>query len=166
MYTNILVPVDGSPTSDRGLEEAVKLAKLTGARLRLIHVVDELVYATGMDGIGSMTADLIPLLREGGEQILKTCKARVEASGVPVDTALFDSLAGRVCDLVVAEAMKWHADLIVLGTHGRRGVGRVFMGSDAEQIVRLAPTPVLLVRASEVAPVATAATAAAVTQTR
>ena len=147
MYTHILVPVDGSPTSDRGLEEAVKLAKLTGARLRLIHVVDELFYATGMGEIGSMTADLIPLLREGGEEILKTCKARVEASGVLVDTALFDSFAGRVCDLVVAEAMRWHADLIVLGTHGRRGVGRVLMGSDAEQIVRLAPTPVLLVRA-------------------
>ena len=151
MYTHILVPVDGSPTSDRGLEEAVKLAKLTGARLRLIHVVDELIYATGMDSVGAMTTNLIPLLREGGEQILKTCKARVEASGVPVETVLFDSFAGRVCDLVVAEATKWHADLIVLGTHGRRGVGRIFMGSDAEQIVRMAPIPVLLVRASEAA---------------
>ena len=155
MYTQILVPVDGSATSDRGLEEAVKLAKLTGARLRLVHVVDQLVYATGMEGTAAMTADLIPLLRESGEKLLKTCKARVEASGVPVDTALLDSLAGRVCDLVVAEALKWQADLIVLGTHGRSGVGRVFMGSDAEQIVRLAPTPVLLVRASAAAPVAT-----------
>ena len=149
MYTHILVPVDGSPTSDRGLDEAVKLARLTGARLRLMHVVDQLVYAGGMEGFGAMTADLVPLLREGGESILKTAKARVEASGVPVDTALFDSFAGRVCDLVVAEATNWHADLIVLGTHGRRGVGRVFMGSDAEQIVRLAPTPVLLVRSGE-----------------
>lgn len=159
MYTNILVPVDGSPTSDRGLEEAVKLAKLTGARVRLIHVVDELIYAAGMDSFGAMTADLILLLQKGGEQILMTCKARVEASGVPVDTAMFDSFAGRVCDLVVAEATQWHADLIVLGTHGRRGVGRVFMGSDAEQIVRLAPTPMLLVRASDVQPVATASPA-------
>jgi nucleotide-binding universal stress UspA family protein len=160
MYTHILVPVDGSPTSDRGLEEAVKLAKLTGARLRLMHVVDQLVYAVGMDGVGAMTADLIPLLREGGEKILKMAKARVETSGVPVETVLFDSFAGRVCDLVVAEATNWHADLIVLGTHGRRGVGRVFMGSDAEQIVRLAPTPVLLVRSvrsGEAVPAATAA---------
>ena len=156
MYSFILVPVDGSPSSDRGLEEAVKLAKLTGARLRLIHVVDEHIYASGMDGIGAMTADLIPLLREGGEQILRSSKARVETSGVPVDTVLFDSFAGRVCDLVVAEAIAWHADLIVLGTHGRRGVERIFMGSDAEQIVRLAPTPVLLVRATKVAPAATA----------
>ena len=151
MYTNILVPVDGSPTSDRGLEEAVKLAKLTGARLRLVHVVDDPIYATGVDNVGAMTADLIALVRGSGERILSTCQARVEASGVPVETALFDSFTGRVCDLVVAEAVNWHADLIVLGTHGRRGIGRVFMGSDAEQIVRLAPVPVLLVRASEMA---------------
>ena len=151
MYTHILVPLDGSPTSDRGLEEAVKLAKLTGARLRLVHVVDDLIYATGMDNVGAMTADLIALVRGDGERLLKTGQARVEASGVPVETALFDSFTGRVCDLVVAEATKWPADLIVLGTHGRRGVGRLFMGSDAEQIVRLATVPVLLVRASEVA---------------
>ena len=154
MYSRILVPVDGSQTSDRGLEEAIKLARLTGARLRLVHVVDELMFATGMDGFGAMTADLTLLLREAGEQILKTGKARVEASGVPVETALFEAFTGRVCDLVIAEAKSWSADLIVLGTHGRRGVGRVFMGSDAEQIVRLAPIPVLLVRATEVASMA------------
>ncbi len=157
MYTHILVPIDGSPTSDRGLDEAVKLAQTTGARLRLMHVVDQLAFAAGMDGSGAMTADLIPLLRGAGEKILKTAKARVEASGVAVETALFDSFAGRVCDLVVAEARNWHADLIVLGTHGRRGIGRVFMGSDAEQIVRQAPTPVLLVRSGEDVPAATAA---------
>ena len=156
MYTHILVPVDGSPTSDRGLEEAVNLAKLTGARLRLMHVVDELMYATSMDSFGAMTADLISLLREAGERMLETCKARAEASGVRVETALFEGFAGRVCDLVIAEAKNWGADLIVLGTHGRRGVGRVFMGSDAEQILRLAPIPVLLVRAVEAPPVSAA----------
>ena len=150
MYTHILVPVDGSATSDRGLDEAVKLAQLTGAKLRLIHVIDELVYAMGMDGMGTMAADLGPLLREGGEQVLAKCRARVEASGVAVDTVLSDGYVGRVCDRVVAEAAAWHADLIVLGTHGRRGVGRVLLGSDAEQIVRLAMTPVLLVRSPEV----------------
>lgn len=148
MYTHILVPVDGSSTSDHGLEEAVKLAKLTDARIRLIHVIDQLFYAGGMEGLGALTVDLIPLLREGGEKILQTCRLLVETAGVPVDTVLFDSAAGRVCDLVVTEAKNWHADLIVVGTHGRRGVGRVLMGSDAEQIVRHATTPVLLVRSA------------------
>ena len=152
MYTNILVPVDGSPTSDRGLDEAIKLAKLTGAQVRLFHAVDLLTYATGMGSFDAMTGDLIGLLRETGAQILNTCKARVDASGVPVDTAMSEGFDGRVCDLVVAEAKSWGADLIVLGTHGRRGVGRVFMGSDAEQIVRSAPIPVLLIRADDAAP--------------
>lgn len=156
MYTHILVPVDGSPTSDRGLEEAVKLAKLTGARIRLIHVIDQLFYAGGMEGFGAMTVDLIPLLREGGATILQAGKLRVEAAHVPVDTVLFDSSAGRVFDLVVTEATNWHADLIVIGTHGRRGVGRVLMGSDAEQVVRHASTPVLLVRSDEAARLAPA----------
>lgn len=148
MYTRILVPVDGSPTSDRGLQEAIKLATLTGAQLRLIHVIDQYIYATGMDG-SAMGGDLFLILRQSGEQVLKACKAQVEAAGVPVETSLIESLAGRVCDLVVAEAKTWKADLIVIGTHGRRGVGRLFMGSDAEQILRLATSPVLLVRAAE-----------------
>lgn len=149
MYTKILVPIDCSATSDRGLEEAVKLARLTGARLRLLHVVDFFSYAIGMDGL-AMTPDLVPALRESGETIMKTGKARVDAAGVPVETALIESVAGRVSDLVVADAKKWGADLIVIGTHGRRGVGRVFLGSDAEQIVRLAESPVLMVRSTGV----------------
>ena len=65
-----------------------------------------------------------------------------------VDTALKDSFAGRVCDLVIAEADAWNADLIVLGTHGRRGAGRLLMGSDAENVVRGARVPVLLLRSA------------------
>lgn len=151
MYTRILVPIDGSSTSGRGMEEAVKLARLTGARLRLIHVIEQFVYATGMDGF-SMTANLIQVLKESGKKILETGQALAEAAGIPVETTMVESVSGRVCDLVVAEAKSWRADLIVIGTHGRRGVGRVFMGSDAEQIARMAPSPVLLVRAMETVP--------------
>lgn len=65
---------------------------------------------------------------------------------------LRESLAGRVCDLVTAEAKTWPADLIVLGTHGRRGAGRMLLGSDAEQTLRMSPVPVLLVRSNADAP--------------
>ena len=74
MYSPLLVPLDGSPTSDRGLEEAVKLAKLTGARLRLVHVVDDLIYATGMDNVGAMTADLMALVRGDGERLQRRAR--------------------------------------------------------------------------------------------
>ena len=89
------------------------------------------------------------MLREGGAAILAEGAASAQAAGLDVDTVLKDSFAGRVCDLVVAEAGSWPADLIVLGTHGRRGVGRMLMGSDAEAIVRSAPIPVLLIRAKQ-----------------
>ena len=146
MYERILVPVDGSPTSSRGLDEAVRVAALTHASLRLIHVVDDLPLALSADACSPNLGDLVALLRAGGETILRDARKQVEAAGIPVDTVLRDTFEGRVCDQVVDEATAWHADLIVLGTHGRRGPGRVLLGSDAEQILRLAPVPVLLVR--------------------
>jgi len=150
MYRHILVPIDGSATSTQGLDEAIKLAKLTGASLRLIHVSDVLTFATGFETYAVYAADVIPRLKEAGEQILEQGRIRVAASGVKVDTLLLDGMVARVSDLVVEQAKAWDADLIVIGTHGRRGVGRWLLGSDAEQIVRTAPVPVLLVRALEV----------------
>lgn len=147
MYERILVPVDGSPTSTRGLDEAIRLARLTHAHLRLVHVVDELPIALSADAFAANAAELIEVLRQGGETVLREARAKVEAAGVPVDTVLTDTFRGRVCDQVVDQAKAWPAQLIVLGTHGRRGAGRVLMGSDAEQILRHAPVPVLLVRA-------------------
>ena len=130
------------------LAEAVQLAGLTGARMRLIHVVDELSFALSASEGLTFSGDILTLLREAGANVLAQGAATVKAAGLEVDTVLKDSFAGRVCDLVVAEAARWPAELIVLGTHGRRGVGRLFMGSDAENIVRSAQTPVLLLRAA------------------
>ena len=150
MYQRILVPVDGSSTSTRGLDEAIELAKLTGANLRLIHVVDALTFATGSELYGAYAGDLIPKMREFGEQILEDARTRVQKRGVKVDSLLIDYLPNHLSDTVAEQARDWGADLIVIGTHGRRGVGRMLLGSDAEQIVRTAPVPVLLVRAPEV----------------
>lgn len=148
MYEKILVPVDGSPTSLRGLREAIQVARLSGGRLKLLHVVDEMSFMTGLEAGVAMTTEILQLLREGGEKVLGEALAEVRAAGLDADTELFESYAGRVSDLVIAKAQEWGARLIVLGTHGRRGVGRMLLGSDAEQIVRLSPVPVLLVRGS------------------
>ena len=151
MYQRILVPIDGSATGARGLEEAIKLGKLTGARLRLVHVVDELSFAMSAGYGLTYTGDVLNVLREAGTEILGKAINHAKAAGLEADSVLNDSFAGRVCDLVLAQAKAWDADLIVLGTHGRRGVGRMFMGSDAENIVRGATTPVLLVRSDAAA---------------
>ena len=146
MYQRILAPVDGSPTSNAGLAEAIKLAKFTGARVCVLHVVDEMPYLMSADGFGAMTGDVLALVGQAARAIVERARATVDASGIPVDTAIFDSLSGRLCDRVAEQVQEWAADLIVLGTHGRRGVGRLLLGSGAEQIVRTATVPVLLVR--------------------
>ncbi len=146
MYERILVPVDASPTSMLGLDEAIKLAKLTGASVRLVHVVDQLTFVTGFE---VYTGDLIGMLREAGQKVLGEAKARVEARGVAVTSFLCDTFGARVCDLVIDQAKEWKADLIVIGSHGRRGMSRLFLGSDAEMVIRMAPVPVLLVRGTD-----------------
>jgi len=159
MYKRILVPFDGSPTSNAGLDEAVKLAKLTGASIRVVHVLDGLPFSAGDAGF---TGDILGILLETGSQILVEGKQRVEASGVPVDTFLSETFGQRVCDVVAEQAKVWNADLIVIGTHGRRGVKRLLIGSDAEQIVRSAPVPVQLVRMGQTEAATPADTAMAV----
>lgn len=81
-------------------------------------------------------------------RILQALVAVVDAAGIEVDTVVYDSFSGVVHELVTQEANKWAAELSVLGTHGRRGIGRLVLGSGAESILRYAPVPVLLVRAA------------------
>lgn len=146
-YKRILVPVDGSSTARLGLNEAIRLAKDQKARLQLVHVVDEhsVVMTTGE--VGAYIADLIPLLRKRGRDILRNAEALVRRKGLTCSTVLLETLLGPAADLIVRQAKKWRAQLIVIGTHGRRGVRRLVLGSDAEQVVRTSPVPVLLVRA-------------------
>lgn len=148
MYQRILVPIDGSSTAEKGLSEAIALAKMSGAQIRLLHVVDAMSVVVGADGFASYSAEILPLLREAGNEIVRRARASVEAAGVAVDVMLREVLSGRVADQVVEEAAVWKADLIVIGTHGRRGVRRLILGSDAEQVLRSANVPVLLVRGS------------------
>jgi nucleotide-binding universal stress UspA family protein len=145
MYERILVPVDGSPPSNRGLDEAIRMARLAQGRLRLIHVVDELSFALSASALGGYAGEYLDLLRAGGKEILAAAKARAEAAGLQADTVLHDNFNGRLCDAVAEEAGRWDAQLVVIGSHGRRGVGRLLLGSDAEQILRSSPVPVLLV---------------------
>ncbi len=149
MYQRILVPVDGSPTADRGLQEAIRLARLTHADLRLIHVIDELSFALGIDSYGYYAGELLDLLRKNGEDVLRKATETVRAQGIAVDSVLYENLEKTVAQRVIAEAELWKADLIVIGTHGRRGVRRLVLGSSAETILRSAPVPVLLVRSAD-----------------
>jgi nucleotide-binding universal stress UspA family protein len=146
MYERILVPVDGSPTSSAGLEEAIQLAKLTGGRVRLVHVVDQLPFSLAAGTYGGMSAQVVELLKESGWKILEDAHRRVADAGVKVDEELFESLDESLCAHLLEQVQSWRADIVVLGTHGRRGVRRMVLGSDAESILRSSTVPVLLVR--------------------
>jgi nucleotide-binding universal stress UspA family protein len=157
MYERILVPVDGSNVAALGLERAIETARLTGGRIRVLHVLDELVFATGFEPGVTYERDVLPRMRRRGETLLADACARVIEAGVPVDSVLMECFARRTSDVILDAAQAWRADLIVIGTHGRRGASRWFLGSDAEEVLRGAKAPVLLVRGSDVAKATTEA---------
>lgn len=146
MYEKILVPIDGSETSARGLDEAIRFAKAgQGGQIRLLHVVNEFIF-DGAYSPGIYANDLFASLRDTGKSILSQAEGVVKQQGVAVDSVMLESIGAPAADFIVAQARQWPADLIVMGTHGRRGLARLAMGSDAEYVIRMAPVPVLLVR--------------------
>ncbi|MGC8522068.1 MAG: universal stress protein [Steroidobacteraceae bacterium] len=148
MYKRILVPVDGSPTATQGLREAIRLAHDQDAAMLLLHVVDEWRVAAGdMAGVNLDAGS--KALREAGAELLQKAAAQVREAGIGVETALVEELGTPVGECIVRRAREWPADLIVCGTHGRRGISRLLLGSSAEYIVRHATVPVLLVRMPE-----------------
>jgi nucleotide-binding universal stress UspA family protein len=154
MYHRVLVPLDGSATSDRGLQEAIGLSREEKAELILLHVVDDSTMVAEMSA--SMTVEQterararLDRLREHGTELLAAAEATVVQAGLPVRTVLREVTEGRIGEIVVAEAQSAACDLIVMGTHGRRGFSRLVLGSAAELVVRASTVPVLLVRHPE-----------------
>src|SRR5450631_778913 len=145
MYGKILVPVDGSETSTRGLNEAIKIAKVQGSQLRLVHIVNEFIlnYSYSPE---LYAANLIESLVKAGRAILDTAETAAKREGVKAESVLLESIGGVAANLILAQAKTWQPDLIVMGTHGRRGLARLALGSDAENVVSAATVPVLLVR--------------------
>jgi len=146
MFKRILVPIDGSRTSNLGLDEAIRMARKQRATLCLLHVVDESVLTRNLDGGGAAVERLLASLRESGREILGRAASRLRKQRVRFKTVLVENVLRDVSDVIVGQARKWRADLIVIGTHGRRGLTRMVMGSDAEGVIRTTPVPVLLVR--------------------
>ncbi|HTQ74777.1 MAG TPA: universal stress protein [Burkholderiales bacterium] len=144
MFRRILVPVDGSGPSTAGLRVALSLARERKARLRLVHLSRELAPTRNGDVPASQ---LYARVKERGEELLRRYERLCLRRGVTPQTALYVAIAGRAAKVIVKEAKRWRADLIVMGTHGRRGITRLALGSDAEQVVRRSPVPVLLTRA-------------------
>ena len=146
MYKRILVAVDGSDTAELALQEAIKLAKEHQALLRIVHVVDSVNINPGVEFPNLY--DIADALVKCGQDILSKAGAAACEAGIAVETRLIeiDTLGARLPEMIAADAEAWAADLIVICTHGRRGLSHLFLGSVAEGLVRVATKPVLLIR--------------------
>ena len=144
MYHSILVPLDGSEPSHTGLQHAIGLARDTHATLHLLHVIDSFPL---MFELSSQTSfdTMQQELHRWSEGMLETARRQAAEQGVKAEAILRDMRAGRVADCIVEVAREASCDLIVMGTHGRRGVRRMMLGSDAESVARTSHIPVLLV---------------------
>jgi nucleotide-binding universal stress UspA family protein len=146
MYQRILVPIDGSATAERALQEAIRLAA-GKAQMRLVYVL-EAVYPLDAEGYAYIDYEALQeAVHSTGERTLAEAVETVRRSGIAAETALLDMPGERIASVIDDEAVSWKADLIVIGTHGRSGLSRLLLGSVAEGVVRVASVPVLLVRA-------------------
>ena len=145
IYQRILVPIDGSATSERALQEAIKLAE-GKAQLRVAYVLEE-IFPLDTESYAFIDyAALQEAVRHTGERTLAQAAEKVRQSGMTAETALLDAKGERIAGVIKDDALHWQADLIVIGTHGRSGLSRLLLGSVAEGVARDAPVPVLLVR--------------------
>lgn len=145
MYSRILVPIDGSATAQRGLDEAMSLARELDSALHLLNVVDARLLIGAVSDYMPPGA-LLDDWRAAGERLVKEAVSVARERGITVDGVVQCDPSLRVCDVIVKEAKASRVELIVMGTHGRRGFKRVALGSDAELVLRESPVPVLLVR--------------------
>lgn len=146
MYANILVALDGSEGSKRALNEAIRMAKLAGARLTAVCVLDQsaaFTYAGACD-----PHLLTDSARQVGRSLLDDALAKMQALGVAGDSEILETqgIAEDIASCIARYVERCGIDLVVMGTHGRRGMRRMVLGSVAERFVRHSPCPVLLVR--------------------
>ena len=144
MYKNLLVPLDGSLTSEGALTQAIALAKACGAALKVMMVYDPFPYIAAAAEYGTYQAELAQDLRLEAEQTVNAACARVRAAGLPVRSHVIELQRTWRAILNVADSDK--ADLIVMGSHGRSGLDKLVMGSVTQRVLQHTHLPVLVVR--------------------
>lgn len=148
MFHTLLVPLDGSPFSAKALPVAAALAKRTGATLHVVTVLDPTAYVPFVPGevlVPVMDTDALEARRTADDAALQEEANRLRAEGITVVGRL---LEGVVVDAIASYCEEINADLVVMTTHGRSGLQRLWLGSVAMSFLHRAPCPVYLVRPS------------------
>jgi nucleotide-binding universal stress UspA family protein len=133
----ILVAVDGSEFSDAVVDQAISLGRICSSQILIISVVD--LYPEQM----AIAPALVEKMSSEVREHLDRAADKVEKAGIPCETIV--RMGGRPHEFIVQEASKRSVDLITMGTHGRTGLERVFMGSVAQNVIGSSPCPVLVV---------------------
>jgi len=151
MYRRLLVALDNTATSKLALEHAAGIARLSGATVVLLHVLESFRHVSGFESPKVYAEEVLPRMRAAGRELLDEAAAPLIEQGIEVETVLLEGSDERVAELIARRAEEAGVDLVILGTHGRRGVNRLLLGSDAEHVARIAPVPVMLVRQTDTA---------------
>lgn len=147
MYQKILIAVDGSPASRQALLEAARMAP-PDATLRVVTVLENPLWSVPIEQGVVFDVELMHRsLRKAGEDILQQAAGVLAGQGLQASTCLLDLFErdNSIPGALLEEADVFGADVVVLGTHGRRGLQRLIMGSVAEALLHAAKRPVLLV---------------------
>ena len=143
-FQNILVPVDGSETSYAAVTQVAEFAKAFNSKITVVQVLVLDPYIAAEYISASQTNDLIERARTSILETLNDVKAKFNASGIDVETKL---LEGQVVHAEIAKAAQdVQADLIVIGSHGRTGIKKFFLGSVAQSVLGASDIPVLIIR--------------------
>ncbi|MDR3368026.1 universal stress protein [Rhodoferax sp.] len=148
MYSRIFVAIDNSSTAQKALDEAIELSSKLGASLCIGTALDEAPVTQHGMGLGSyIDVDKVKQeMRDTGNALLERASAKAKDAGCDPYCILIESDNKRLSEMLIDAAGQWNADLIVMGTHGRRGFERLLVGSVAEHMIRTATTTLLLVR--------------------
>jgi nucleotide-binding universal stress UspA family protein len=137
----VLVPIDFTDTSDKAFDFALELAEKFDAHVTVMHAF-EIPVMGFPDGALVATADVATRLQEAARKGLDAAVAARAGKGRPIASVLRE---GNAWEEIRAVAEELHVDLIVIGTHGRRGIARALLGSVAENVIRTVKTPVLTI---------------------
>ncbi|MCA3188193.1 MULTISPECIES: universal stress protein [unclassified Cupriavidus] len=148
-YSKIAVAVDGSTTSDLALQEAIRVASGGGGTVLALYVVDNgvMLFDAGFYDPTQIERAYV----DSGKKALEAAGSVLGSAGVAFEAKLVadPAVIGDIAGSINAVASEWGADLLVIGTHGRRGVRRLVLGSVAEAVIRQSTMPVLLVRGKD-----------------
>lgn len=149
MFNTLLVATDGSELGNKAIDAAITLARTNGGNITILTATDPVTTGVGSGGFGAIDAGtIVTRLEESyaaqAKALLDAARKRVEATGIPVET--LHAARQNAADAILAAADEKRCDTIVMGSHGRRGLGRLILGSQAAEVLARSSVPVLIVK--------------------